>query len=168
VHFIDRNSIAEPHYEGKLYIDSENLALTSASYRLNVGNKRAASKIFVQKKPRDVNVYPTQARYKVDYREKNGKWYYGYGRVDLSFKVNKRRKLFNTVYSLSSEMAVTDITDTSPGQFIQNKMKPTVVMADAVSGFSDPDFWGPYNVIEPEKSIESAISKIQRKMQRNN
>jgi len=40
-------------------------------------------------------------------------------------------------------------------------------MSDAVSGFADPDFWGKYNVIEPEKSIDQAIRKIQRKMKRN-
>ena len=33
-------------------------------------------------------------------------------------------------------------------------------------GFSDPDFWGQYNIIEPEKSIESAIRKIQRQLRR--
>jgi hypothetical protein len=40
-------------------------------------------------------------------------------------------------------------------------------MADQNTGFNDPDFWGEYNVIEPEKSIESAIRKIQRKLVRD-
>jgi hypothetical protein len=35
---------------------------------------------------------------------------------------------------------------------------------EEVSGFADPEFWGEYNVIEPEKPIEQAIRKIQRKM----
>jgi hypothetical protein len=36
-------------------------------------------------------------------------------------------------------------------------------MSDKVLSLADPDFWGEYNIIEPEKSIESAIRKIQRK-----
>jgi hypothetical protein len=32
-----------------------------------------------------------------------------------------------------------------------------------VQSLADPDFWGEYNIIEPEKSIETAIRKIQRK-----
>jgi hypothetical protein len=36
-------------------------------------------------------------------------------------------------------------------------------MSDKVLSLGDPDFWGEYNIIEPEKSIESAIRKIQRK-----
>jgi hypothetical protein len=36
-------------------------------------------------------------------------------------------------------------------------------MTDKVDSLADPDFWGEYNIIEPEKSIETAIRKIQRK-----
>ena len=39
---------------------------------------------------------------------KNGKWYYGYSKIQLTFKVNWKRKLFNSVYTLNSEMAITD------------------------------------------------------------
>ena len=30
--------------------------------------------------------------------------------------------------------------------------------------FADPDFWGEYNVIEPDQSIESAIRRLARKV----
>ena len=39
-------------------------------------------------------------------------------------------------------------------------------MSDKAFGFSDPNFWGAYNVIEPEKSIESAIKKIKRQLKK--
>ncbi|MDC8004645.1 carboxypeptidase-like regulatory domain-containing protein [Aureisphaera galaxeae] len=168
VRFRQKEEIPPPGYEGKLFIDAETLALTSASYSLIIGNEREASEMFVKRKPRDVNVIPTRASYRVDYREKNGKWYYGYGSVQLAFKVSKRRKWFNSHYSLSSEMAVTDWETNPTGKvaLIKDRLKPTVIIADAVSGFSDPEFWGPYNVIEPEKSIESAINKIRRKLKK--
>jgi len=170
VNFKQKPEIDVPRYFGSLFIDSETLALSSASYSLNlVGMKDSANNMFVKRKPRDIDVTPLSASYKVDYREKNGQWYYGYGSVDLSFKVKKRRKLFNSIYTLSSEMAVTDWEVNTTGVRLKGKdrLKPTVIMTDAVSGFRDPDFWGPYNVIEPEKSIESAINKIQRKLRRN-
>ncbi|MBX2828961.1 MAG: carboxypeptidase-like regulatory domain-containing protein [Flavobacteriaceae bacterium] len=169
VQFTQKEDIPPPGYQGKLFIDVETLALTSATYNLIIGNKREASEMFVKRKPRDVNVIPTRASYRVDYREKNGKWYYGYGSVQLSFKVSKRRKWFNSHYSLSSEMAVTDWETNPSGKvaLIKDRLKPTVIIADAVSGFSDPEFWGPYNVIEPEKSIESAINKIKRKLKKD-
>ena len=40
-------------------------------------------------------------------------------------------------------------------------------MTDYKSGFSDPDFWGAYNIIEPDKSIELAIEKIQKQLKKS-
>jgi hypothetical protein len=39
-------------------------------------------------------------------------------------------------------------------------------LVTGASGFSDPDFWGEFNVIEPEKSIETAIKKIQKQLEK--
>ena len=169
VSFDQRKTISEPLYRGTLYIDGASLALTNADYSLNVENKKRAADLFVERKPRDVNVLPLKAQYHVDYREKDGKWHYGYGSVALSFKVTKKGKLFNQVYSLAAEMAVTDWEGGAQdikGKF-RNRLKPTVVLSDAISGFSDKNFWGAYNVIEPEKSIESAINKIQKRLKRS-
>ena len=46
-------------------------------------------------------------------------------------------------------------------------MKSSIILNDEALGFADPDFWGEYNIIEPEKSIESAIKKIRRQLRRN-
>ena len=32
------------------------------------------------------------------------------------------------------------------------------------AAFTDPEFWGEYNVIEPDQSIESAIRRLSRKL----
>jgi hypothetical protein len=169
VSFEQREGIKEPLYKGILYIDAETLALTNADYSLNVENKEEASNLFVERKPRDIQVLPMRAKYQVDYREKDGKWHYSYGSVALTFKVTRKGKLFNSVYSLGAEMAVTNSeggTEDIRGKY-RNRLKPSVILSDAISGFSDEDFWGAYNVIEPDKSIESAINKIQKKLKRN-
>ena len=158
-------------YSGRLYIDANSLALVSAIYTLDIRDKDQAGELFVRKKPRDIVVIPLSADYKVNYQEKNGKWYYSYSNANLTFKVNKKRKLFNTQYSVSSEMAVTDWETTALTEnigMLKDRLRPSIIIADAVSGFSDPDFWGPYNLIEPDKSIESAIDKIIRQIKRDN
>ena len=65
-------------------------------------------------------------------------------------------------------MAVTDweINTTDKRIRIKNRLRPTVIINDAISGFSDPDFWGEYNLIEPDKSIESAIEKIKKSIKK--
>ncbi|MBP1677815.1 MAG: hypothetical protein H6Q20_2374 [Bacteroidetes bacterium] len=158
----------EPLYYGKLYIDAQSLALKSAVFKLNISNRDAASKMFIVKKPLSSNVYPVEASYRIDYLENNGKWYYGYSRIELGLRINWKKKLFNTTYYSTIEMAVTDRESTEGDKPVSRKerLRPTVVISDEASGFSDPDFWGEYNVIEPEKSIESAIKKIQKQLQK--
>lgn len=169
VNFTQKPNIKEQLYQGKLYIDAENKILTSAIYSLNITDKNEASKLFVRRKPRNAKVWPNEVAYRVDYREKDGKWYYGYSNVMLEFKINWDKKLFNSIYTLSSEMAVTDweknITNEMPKS--NERMKTSIILGDEAIGFADPDFWGEYNIIEPEKSIESAIKKIQRQLKKS-
>jgi hypothetical protein len=166
VNFKQKINNNEPLYYGKLYIDSQTLALTSAVYNLNIEDKDLASEMFVRKKPNKVKVYPTVASYRVDYRTKNGKWHYGYGKIQLTFKVNWKHKLFNSEYTLSSEMAITDWKKTDETNYLGEKLSPRVILNEKASGFSDPEFWGEYNIIEPEKSIENAIKKINKQLEK--
>lgn len=167
IDFKQRSDIDYPLYYGKLFIDTKSLALTSAVYKLNVSDKVQSSQMFVQKKPSRVDAYPTEAAYRVDYRIKNGKWHYGYSNIQLTFKVKWQRKLFNSTYTLNSEMAVTDWEQNMTGiDKPKERLRPTVILSDEASGFSDPNFWGEYNIIEPEKSIESAIKKISKQLKR--
>ena len=164
VNFKQKMNNKDPLYYGKLFIDSETLALTSAVYNLNVEDKELAGKMFVRRKPNKVTVYPTEASYRVDYRTRNGKWSFGYGNIQLTFKVNWKKKLFNNVYTLSAEMAITDLKINNDMIDSGEKLKPNVILTDKASGFSDPEFWGEYNIIEPEKSIETAIKKINKQL----
>lgn len=168
VNFSPKNNALNYSYNGKLFIDVESLALVSADYTLDLSNKSRSKNLLVKKKPSNVIVYPLEANYKVNYKEKEGKWYYSYSNLFLKFKVNKKRELFNKVYSLSSEMAVTDWEINTTDRKIKgkNRLRPSVIITDAISGFSDPDFWGEYNLIEPDKSIESAIEKIKKNIEK--
>lgn len=157
-----------PWYYGKLFVDAETHTLVKATYRLNVDNRNAASNLFVKKKPAGARVYPVNVDYRIDYRERDGKWFYGYGNAQLEFVVNWKNKLFNSRYTINGEMAVTDWELDLDGKTKKDKtfISPSVVMVDDVSGFSDTDFWGDTNIIEPEKSIQNAIEKIQRQLEK--
>lgn len=169
INFRQLDGIDEPLYKGQLFIDAENKILTSAVYSLNITNRDKAAQMFVRKKPVNARVWPTDVAYRVDYREKNGKWFYGYSNVLMEFRINWSDRLFNSTYSMSCEMAITDweqnIAGASPK--IKDRLRSTIILEDAAIGFSDPDFWGEYNIIEPEKSIESAIKKIQRQLKKS-
>lgn len=162
--FKQKPAFEEPLYYGKLFIDAKSLAVVSAVFQLNVADKTKAGLMFTRRKPAGVDVYPTDVRYQINYSQQNGKWLYAYSRADLTFKLNWAKRIFNSSYSTTVEMAVTDWKkqDAKENPTTQ-RLSSNVIMSDKVASLADPDFWGEYNIIEPEKSIESAIRKIQRK-----
>lgn len=162
--FKQKEGIESPLYYGKLYIDAKSLAIVSATFALNVENKVKAGLMFTRKKPAGLDIYPTEVRYQINYRQQKDKWIYAYSRADLTFKLNWAKRIFNTVYTTSIEMAVTDWKKQERNENPETqKLSANVIMSDKVKSLGDPDFWGKYNIIEPEKSIEAAIRKIQRK-----
>src|SRR5690606_19537920 len=169
IRFTQHESVADPLYQGELFIDVGNKTLTTAIFSLNITDREKAANLFVRRKPAKVDVWPTEVAYRVDYRVKDGKWYYGYSSVNMAFKVDWADKWFNSVYSMSAEMAVTDWEINPSGDLPRNRarIKKSIILNDEAIGFSDPGFWGDYNIIAPEKSIESAIRKIQRQLRRD-
>lgn len=159
----------EPLYAGKLYIDARNMALKSAVFSLDLTRRDDVVRLFIRKKPFNAEVTPIQADYRIDYIEKDGKWYYGYSRIELGMKINWKRKLFHTFYYSTLEMAVTDREQSSDNKAIRfrDRLRSDVIISDAADGFGDPGFWGPYNVIEPDKPIEAAIRKIRKEVEKS-
>jgi hypothetical protein len=163
--FKQKPSVDEPLFMGNLYIETETYALTEAEFGFNLEDKEAVSSIFIKKKPLGMEVTPEIATYRVQYREQDGKWYFAYSRAEVKFKVNWKRKLFNTYYTTMSEMAITDRTNEEVIKFAgKEKLRYSDVFSEQVEAFTDPEFWGEYNVIEPDQSIESAIRRLSRKL----
>jgi hypothetical protein len=165
IDFIQKPGVEYPLFMGKLYIETTSYAISSAEFGFNLSNKEEAASLFIKKKPLGMNVTPELASYMVKYREQNGKWYFAYSRAEVKFKVTWKKKLFRTNYTTMSEIAVTDRTDQEVIKFAgKDKIKYSDVFSDKVSAFTDPEFWGEYNVIEPDQSIESAIRRLARKL----
>lgn len=167
ISFKQKSSLVDPDplYSGKLFIDAKSLAIISATFQLNVENRIKAGLIFTRKKPKGLVIYPTEVSYQVDYRQQNNKWIFSYSRGDITFKLNWNKWIFNTTYNTTFELVNTNWKNQdSKAQINTQKLSPYVIMSDRIPNSADVNFWGEYNIIEPEKSIESAIIKIQRKM----
>lgn len=165
IDFIQKPYVDIPLFMGSLFIEMDTYAITEAEFGFNLSDKDAASSIFIRKKPFSMKVTPELATYRTKYREQDGVWHFEYSRAEVRFKVNWKKKLFNTYYTTMSEMAITDRTDQEVIKFAgKEKLKYTDVFSEKVTDFTDPEFWGDYNVIEPDQSIESAIRKLSRKL----
>ncbi len=74
---------------------------------------------------------------------------------------------FATTYTIGSEMAITDRYDNNVVKIPRNeRIRSTDVIAEKVEHFLDPDFWGEYNVIEPNQEIMDAVKRLSGKLRR--
>lgn len=153
-----------PLYYGRLYIDVERLAFTMAEFSLDLSDREKAARNFIVRKPLSLRFSPTRTSYLVTYKEMDGKFYLNYVRNEMEFFADWRRKIFRTGYTIMSEMAITERSPVTDERIARSEtFRPSNILADMVPQYFDPAFWGAYNVIEPEESIESAIQKFNQR-----
>ena len=167
--FEQMEHVGIPLYAGKIYIGVNDYAIVGAEFQILEENLQNANQYLVRKKPISMRIDVNNANYLVSYRLIDGTWHLNYVRTELMFTVRWKKKLFRSRFTTMTEMAVTDL---DPRTITKYKFRETTkrgdIFADQVSNFEDPDFWGEYNIIQPEESIQSAIQRIERKLQRRN
>jgi len=168
--FKPNEGIKDILFRGTIYLDAATLAFGRMTFNMNVENRKDAAGIFIRRKPSRMRVEVTSAGYVVDYTEHDGKWYFNYSSTEVSFRVrwtNRFFGLFSTSYTIRSEMAITDRYNDNVVKFPRNeRIRSTDVIAEKVEHFLDPNFWGTYNVIEPDQEISHAIKRLSGKLKR--
>ena len=156
-----------PLYAGKIYIGVNDYAILGTEFRILEDNLETASQYLIRKKPISMRVDVDNASYLVSYRVIENTWQLNYARTELIFTVRWKKKLFRSRYTTMTELAVTDTDSRNVTKYrFRETTKRSDIFAEQVSDFEDPDFWGEYNIIQPEESIQSAIQRIGRKLQR--
>jgi hypothetical protein len=168
IHFQQKEEVFEPLYQGELYITVDSYTLARSNFEMNITNSEEAAKLFVRKKPKSLRIEPTRVAYRIDYGVSDSDPILNYADLEMDFNVNWKKRLFNRNYSVSAEMAFTQ-WDTAEKEEVKprsERLKTSVIMVDSESGFSDPNFWKNYNVIEPDQTIESILKRIERQLRR--
>jgi hypothetical protein len=169
VEFDQMDDIDFPLYAGKLYIDYASLAIVGTEFRISPKKLDDAAQYLIRKKPIGMRIDLLNASYLVNYRLYEEKWYLNHVRTELIMSVRWKKKLFRSTYTTTSEMAVTDIDAENVTKFkFRESSRRDDIFAEQIADFEDPNFWGEYNIIQPEESIEAAIERISRKLKRRN
>ena len=168
IRFNQKKYVEDMLMRGRVFIDSETLAIGRVEMKMNVEGREDAASAFVLKRPLDTRFEVESADYVVNYKLSGDKWYYDYARVEVVFKTRKRRSLFSNHYTVMSEIAITDHRDEPVPIEKDAQIKFRDQMTVKVSAFTDPDFWENYNVIEPDADIEAIIKKIVKQLKKHN
>lgn len=165
IEFKSKPDAPDAFYQGKIYIDVSSLAIKKVDFNINSDAFEIADKLLIIKKPAKTKVNTTSGTYTVDYRDLNGRWTLNHVRFEVKFKVDKKFHLFHKLYTSTVDLAITDKDTVNVTRFRYNEsIKPNDIFIEHVSNYSDPNFWGPYNIIKPEEPIEEAVERISKKM----
>ena len=162
VSFMPNRKLPHALYYGRFYIDKERLSFTRAEFNLDVSDRYKATQAILRSKPFGLRFKPEEVAYQVNYTDHNGKTYLSYVRNEIRFKCDWRRRLFSTNYAVVSEMVVTDIEPSTTNIPIREAFGKDQILSDDASLFFDKDFWGNYNIIQPEESLEKAVSRLRK------
>lgn len=154
-------------YYGRLYIESGSLAIGRIELSLNVkGREEKAAGIMVVKRPPDTRFYITKADYAVNYKRFGDTWHYDYSLMRINLSSRKGKSFFRNNYVITGEMAVTAHNEAPARIGADERIRFKDFLSEKVGDFRDDDFWGDYNVIEPDKSIDAVIRRIIRRLER--
>ncbi len=165
ISFQQKKEIPDLLFKGQLYLDQKSLALLAADFEFNPDLIQKEPGVFLVSRSPNIHIRPVLAKYHVDYRSFNKKYYVSQVRAVLEMKVRKRRKWISSRYKISIEMAITDLI---PNQRLRinhsDRVSRNIVLADEPFQF-DPLFWGVHNTIEPEASLMESIQKLDHSSQ---
>lgn len=167
ISFDQKDTVQLPLFKGKIYLDARDLAVAGMEVEVSPKQMDKALSYVIRKKPAGLKAQLLGVHILVKYRKIGSKWYLNYLRNETGLKFKWKKKLFRSEYTITAETAITDIsTKHAEKQRFSNRFKPTDVFSEKVSNFTDPNFWGISNVIEPEVSIQTAIKKISKKLKK--
>ncbi|MEN8123265.1 MAG: hypothetical protein ABFS35_23210, partial [Bacteroidota bacterium] len=164
IRFKPRDYIDENLFEGNIYINTDNLAIVAVEFNVTQEAIGRIAGSLVVKKALRTSVKPISVNYLINYRKINNKYFMNLARGKLIFKVKYRKKLFATDFKTVFEFAVNDVDTTEIKRFDRiETISAHDVFIDENFQY-DNEFWGDYNYISPDETLEEALTRIQKKL----
>jgi len=149
-------------YSGRILIDIRDMAYRWVEFYVSPEWLNQATNLFIIRKPANLVVKALKASYKVGFRQTGNKYYLHLIQCETEFRIRNKRQLSGSVYGTKIEMVVTDIDTVGIGRFPQKETaRLHEFFADQV-GTYDESFWGEYNFITPDESLEIFLVKLSK------
>ncbi len=163
IEFSPKRGAENIFYKGRILLDVRSLAFTWIEFNVDAEKLEAATNNFIVKKPPYLKVKVLNAEYKVAFRRTGGKYYLHMIECQTEFRIKDRHQLSGTIYRTGLEMAVTEIDTVNVSRFRSRETARLNEFFTEQLGTYDESFWGEYNFISPEESLEDALVKLGKK-----
>ncbi len=146
--------------KGTLYINTSNYGIHAVDFEINEDYIDKLERSYIEQAARGFNVKIRSAKYRINYRYINKRYYLNHVRGDLEFYARKNNRFFGNTYTIFFEMAITDIDTVNIQRFAREERAPRhSIFVETINSY-DRQFWGTDNYVRPEESIKEALSRI--------
>lgn len=160
IDFEQKSHISEPLHQGSIFIDKNTFAIVGIEFKINPRNIRRIQSRFI---PRQSPTHVTQilsAEYIVNYQPWGDRYHVSHIRGEIKLRARQRSRLFGREYRVFFERAVMQTETENVNRFRRrDTFRTHTIFADQDFVY-DPEFWGDYNFITPEKEIDEALQRI--------
>ena len=165
---ISPNSVVDyPLQYGTFYIDRESLAFTRVELSSDMSDLDKATKVMLVRKPLSLRFKPREMSLLVNYRTENNVTRISYVRCTMRFTCDWRKRLSGTLFTAINEMVVTNRQEGEATRIPRGEaFRESESLFDKSSLYLDPEFWKDYNIIEPSESLEHALGRLKRQVER--
>jgi hypothetical protein len=147
-------------YSGRIIIDINDMAFKWIEFHVSPEFLDIATERFIVRKPANMIVKTLKANYKVAFRKTGNHYFLHLITCETGFRIRYRRQLSGSVYNTNLETVVTDIDTLTVNKFSQRETARLYEIFSEQVGSYDETFWGEYNFISPDESLEKALSKL--------
>ncbi|MBK9389678.1 MAG: carboxypeptidase-like regulatory domain-containing protein [Bacteroidetes bacterium] len=165
IDFEQREDIDLPLYKGTVYINTIDYAILNAEFELNKAFLFKMKDSFIANSTRGFNTWPVSVKYSVSYRKVNGIYYLSHVRGDLLFASKKKRRVFNTQFTVFFELAITDIDLNNVSRFDRDELAPVHSVFSKIITSYDPLFWGNQDFLRPEDNLLQELRNMKVNLQ---
>jgi len=153
------------YYSGRIVLDARSLAYRSVEFEVAPEQLAGASPLFILRKPPYLKVKVLKASYRVSFRYTGETNVLQLIQCSTAFRIRNRNEFGGRTYETGIEMAVTDATHEGTERFKnRDTARLNEFFTDQV-GVYDASFWGTFNFIAPDESLEEAIAKLSRMLE---
>jgi hypothetical protein len=160
IDFEQKEDVDLPLYKGTLYINTVDYAILNADFELNENYLYKMKDAFISNSTRGFTTWPVSVKYSVTYRKINDIYYLNHVRGDLLFASKRKRRVFNSQFTVFFEMAVTDIETKNVTRFERDEVTPVHSVFSKVIPNYDPSFWGRQDFLRPEDDLLKELKNM--------
>ncbi len=160
IEFEPRGEVDLPKFKGSIFINTTDYAILHADFELSSRFLDEMKEAFISTASKGFRTWPVSVRYSVSYRKVNGRYFLSHVRGDLVFLSREKKRLFNSLFEVFFEMAITSMKTDNVNRFEREELAPIhSVFSKTISNY-DPEFWGDQDFLKPEENLLQALQNM--------